>query len=70
MFGCFEIKSDNVYIANIKQMLAVKLIANSAVVCIIALCFEHAQHFHISYFTYHLRYQIVTDHSWKLLTMF
>ena len=28
----FEVKSDNVYIANNKQMLAVKLLANSAVV--------------------------------------
>ena len=33
-------------------MFAVELLANSAV----TLCFEHAQQFHISHFTYHLRY--------------
>ena len=51
-------------------MFAVKLTANSAVVCIIAICFEHAEHFRISHFTYHLRYEIIIDHSLKLLTMF
>ena len=33
-------------------MFAVELLANSAV----TLCFEHAQQFHISHFTYYLRY--------------
>ena len=37
-------------------MFAVELLANSTVVCIVTLCFEHAQQFHISHFTYHLRY--------------
>ena len=57
-------------------MFVVKLLANSAVICIyyiytavITLCFEHAEHFHISYFTHHFRCYIITDHSWKLLTM-
>ena len=32
--------------------------------------FWNTEHFHISHFTYHLRYCIIIDHSWKLLTMF
>ena len=29
------------------EMLVVELLANSAVVCIVILCFEHAEHFHM-----------------------
>ena len=43
-------------------IFAFELPANSAVVCIAALCFEHAQHFHISHFMYRLRYYIIIDH--------
>ena len=43
-------------------MFAVELLVNSVVVCIVTLCFEHAQHFHISHFTYHLRYYMIIDH--------
>ena len=32
-------------------MFAVELLANSAVVCIVTLCFEHAQQFYISHIT-------------------
>ena len=39
-------------------MFAVELLANSAV----TLCFEHAQQFHISHFTYHLRYYMIIDY--------
>ena len=48
MLWCFEVKSDDIYIANNKQMLAVKLIAN--------LNFEHAEHVNISDFPYYLKY--------------
>ena len=40
-------------------MFAVELLENSAVVCIVTLCFQHAQHFHVSY---HLRYYMIIDH--------
>ena len=43
-------------------MFAVELLANSEVDCIVTLCFEHAQQFHISHFTYHLRYYMIIDH--------
>ena len=56
-----EIKSDNVWIDNIKPMFAVELQANSAVVCIVTLCFGHAEYSHSSQFTYHQRYYIITD---------
>ena len=29
------------------------------------LCFEHAQIFHISHFTYHLRYYMIIDYCWS-----
>ena len=45
--GRFEVKSDNVCIANNKQIFGVKLLANSAVVCN---CFEHPENFHFSHF--------------------
>ena len=51
-FWRFEFKSDNVYIVNNKQMFAVKLFANSAVVK----WFELAEHFHIPRLPYHLKY--------------
>ena len=57
----FENKSDNSYIANIKRTFAVKLLANTAVVCMVTLHFEHAEHFHISRFANHLRHFIITD---------
>ena len=28
-------------------------------------CFEHAQTFHISHFTYHLRYYMIIDYCWS-----
>ena len=43
-----------------------QIVKKLAVVCIVTLCFEYAHHFHISHSTYHLRYYIITDHSWKL----
>ena len=44
-------------------MFVVGLLADSAVVCIVALsCFEHAQQFHISHFSYHLRYYMIIDY--------
>ena len=43
-------------------MFAVELLANSEVDCIVTLCFEHAQQFHISHFAYHLRYYMIIDH--------
>ena len=43
-------------------IFVVELLANSVVVCIVTLCFEHDQEFHISAFTYHLRYDMITDH--------
>ena len=43
--------------------LAVKLLANTAVVFIVTLYFEHAEHFHISRFTNPLRHFIITDHK-------
>ena len=45
-------------------MFAVELLANSAVICIVT-CFEHAQQFHISHFTYHLRYYMIIDYCWS-----
>ena len=46
-------------------IFAVKLLVNSAVACIVTLCFEHAQKFHISYLTNHLRYYMITDYCWS-----
>ena len=44
-------------------MFVVELLANSAVVCIATLlCFKHAQQFHISHFSYHLRYYMINDY--------
>ena len=53
-------------------MFAVELLANSAVVCIVTLCFEHAQQFHISHFTYHLSYYqlIIVEPVNKALTSY
>ena len=45
-------------------MFAVKLLTNSAVELLHS--FEHAEHFHISHFPYHLS---IMDYSWKLLAM-
>ena len=42
-------------------MLAVELLAISAVVCIVTLCFEHAEYFHISNFTYLWSYNVLTS---------
>ena len=67
--GRFQIKSENAWMANIKQMFTVEFLGNSAVVCIVTLCFEHAEHLHSSHFTYHLRYYVIIDHSWKLLIL-
>ena len=48
-------------------MFAVELLANSAVANVtleLLHCFEHADHFRISQFTYQLRYYIIAiDHS-------
>ena len=44
-------------------MFAVKFLANTAVVCIVILYFEHTEYFHISHFTYHLGYY----YSWSKL---
>ena len=44
-------------------MSAVKLLENTAVVCIVTLYFEHAEYFHISRFTNHFRHFIITDHK-------
>ena len=44
------------------------MLANTAVVCIVTFYFEHAEHFHISHFTNHLKHYITVDHIWKLLT--
>ena len=52
------------------RTLAAKLLANTAVVFLITLYFEHAEHFHISHFTNHLRHFIITDHKRKLLKNF
>ena len=62
----FEIKSNNVWIANNKHMFAVKLLANSVVAgsCYIDLNMTE----HISHFAYHLRLYIIIDPCWKLLT--
>ena len=53
----------NAQIANIKQMSAIKSLANTAVVCIATVYFEHAERFHISCFTNHLRHFIIIDHK-------
>ena len=42
-------------------MFAVELLANSAVVYIVKLSFEHALQVHISHFSYHLKYDMVID---------
>ena len=60
--GRFEIKSDNISTANLEEVFEVKLLVYSAFISIVTLCFEHAEYFHISYFTYHLRYYIKIDH--------
>ena len=62
--GRFEIKLDNVWIANNKQMFAVKLLANLVVAsdCYIVLnMFEHVFTFHISHITWGINY------NWSLL---
>ena len=46
-------------------MFAVELLANLAVVCILILCFEHVQQFHISHFTYHLKYYMINNYCWS-----
>ena len=53
----------NAQIANIKQMFAIKSLTNTAVVCIATVYFEHAERFHISCFTNHLRHFIIIDHK-------
>ena len=62
--GRFEIKLDNVWIANNKQIFAVKLLANLVVAsdCYIVLnMFEHVFTFHISHITWGINY------NWSLL---
>ena len=46
-------------------MFAIELLTNSTVVCIVTLCFEHAQQFHTSHFTYRLRYYMISDYCWS-----
>ena len=46
-------------------MFVVELLVNSAVVCFVTLCFEHAQQFHISHFSYHLMYYMIIDYCWR-----
>ena len=63
-FGRFEIKLDNVWIANNKQIFAVKLLANLVVAsdCYIVLnMFEHVSTFNISHITWGINY------NWLLL---
>ena len=62
--GPFEIKLDNVWIANDKQMFELKLLANLVVAsdCYIVLnMFEHVFTFHISHITWGINYK------WSLL---
>ena len=62
--GSFEIKLDNVWIANNKQIFAVKLLANLVVAsdCYIVLnMFEHVSTFNISHITWGINY------NWLLL---
>ena len=62
--GYFEIKLDNIWTANIKQIFAVKLLANLVVAsdCYIVLnMFEHVFTFHISHITWGINY------NWSLL---
>ena len=49
-------------------MLAVEFLTNSAIICVVTLCLNMPSiyTFHIL----HLRYYIIIDHGWKLLTMF
>ena len=51
-------------------MFVVKLLVNAAVLSIVTLYFEQAEHYQISHVTCHLGYNTIIDHSWKLLTMF
>ena len=53
----------NAQIANIKQMFAIKFLANTAAACIVTIYFEHAERFHISCFTNNLRHFIIIDHK-------
>ena len=57
--GRFEIKLDNVWIANNKQIFAVKLLANLVVAsdcCIVLNMFEHVSTFNISHITWGINY--------------
>ena len=61
--GVLRINHIMLKFANIKQTFAVKLLANTAAVWIFTLYYEHAEHFHISHFTNHLRHFILIDHK-------
>ena len=52
------------------RTLAAKLLANTAVVFLITLYFEHVEHFHISRFTNHLRHFIINESCYVLLLIF
>ena len=52
------------------RTLAAKLLANTAVVFLITLYFEHAEHFQISRFTNHLRHFIINESCYVLLLIF
>ena len=56
-------EKNNSSVLGINQTAINKLLANTAVISIVTLYFEHGDHFHISDFTYHLRYYIIIDHS-------
>ena len=60
----FMVKSDNVYIANNKQMPEVKLLANSTNVKLFWTCQK------FTHFSFPIPFLGIIDHSWMLLTMF
>ena len=58
----FEVKRTNLGPFE-SLMSAVELLVKSAVVDIVTLYFEHAQQFHISHFTYHLKHYMKIDYG-------
>ena len=62
IMNLFEVKRTNLGPFE-SLMSAVELLVKSAVVYIVTLYFEHAQQFHISHFTYHLKHYMKIDYG-------